>query len=323
MFDKNPSFYTSDMQKEVKDFVNFLESELSKVEPINKRNHIEVRQEQEEGVGRFPAPIISKNATERTIDSPNGPISMRMFVPKGDIRGIYYHIHGGGWVLGTAHHQDPILEEISNQCGVVVASVDYRLAPEHPYPAPNDDCENAGLWVLEDLTKEFNTNKVLIGGESAGAHLAVTTILRLRDKHGYKGFVGANLLYGVYDLSGSPSAYLWGDRHLILSTPIMEWFTDHYVGKGDIRREPDVSPLYANLNDMPRAFFTVGTQDPLHDDTVFMYNRWHAAGNDARRKGSSVEIYEGATHGFERQPTQLAEASLARIRNFISDCLSD
>ena len=318
MFEKDPSFYTPEMKKEIFDFVSFLESELSKFDPLNKRSYEEVRHEQEEGLGRFPAPVLSEKATERTITSPNGPILIRMFIPEDEIKGIYYHVHGGGWVLGRAHHSDPILEAISIKCGVVVASVDYRLAPEHPYPAPNDDCENAALWVINELAKEFKTNKVIIGGESAGAHLALTTMLRLRDKHGYTGFAGANLVYGVYDLMGSPSAYLWGDRNLILSTPIMQWFTNHYVEPGDIRRSSDVSPLYANLDNMPKAFFTVGTQDPLHDDTVFMYHRWRSAGNEAK-----AEVYEGATHGFERQPTQLAEAVLERMRNFISDCLDD
>jgi acetyl esterase/lipase len=313
MMQEENIFYTVDMQREVRDFVLNLEKELSKYQPIHQRDPVDVRREREEGTGRNPKLVISDQAIEREIQSDQGSVTVRAFIPQDQIDGIYLHIHGGGWVIGRAHHKDPELEEIMTECNAAVISVDYRLAPEHAYPAAQDDCEIAASWVASNAMKEFGTDKVVIGGESAGGHLSASTMIRMRDKHGYSGFSGANLVYGVYDLSGSPSVKLWGDRNLVLSTPIMNWFFDQYLGEED-RKDPDVSPLYAPLHQLSPALFTVGTMDPLLDDTLFMHSRWFASGNP-----SSLNVYPGATHGFETQPTQLAEKVRRRMRTFISE----
>ena len=107
-------------------------------------------------------------------------------------RGVYLHLHGGGWVLGGADMQDPMLERIADNTGQAVVAVEYRLAPEHTYPAGLDDCEAAAVWVVQNANKEFGTDVLTIGGESAGGHLTAVTILRMRDRHGYTGFRGAN-----------------------------------------------------------------------------------------------------------------------------------
>jgi acetyl esterase/lipase len=103
--------------------------------------------------------------------------------------------HGGGWVLGGADLQDPMLERIADNTGQAVVAVEYRLAPEHPYPAGPDDCEAAAVWLVQNGKKEFGTGVLTIGGESAGGHLTAVTILRMRDRHGYTGFRGANIVY--------------------------------------------------------------------------------------------------------------------------------
>ena len=121
-------------------------------------------------------------------------------------------------------------------------------------------------------------------------------------------------MYGIYDLSMTPSQLLWGERNLVLNTPIIRWFIDHYVPL-EKRRDPDVSPLYASLHDLTTALFSVGTLDPLLDDTLFMHSRWFASGNV-----SSLNVYQGATHGFETQPTRLAEMVRGKVRRFIREC---
>ena len=306
-------FYTVEMQREVRDFVANLEKELADYPPLYERDIVQVRKEQEEGTGRYVKPVLSDRAIEREIQGSEGTVTVRAFIPEDQINGVYLHIHGGGWVLGRAHHRDEDLEEIMSDCNAAVISVDYRLAPEHPYPAAQDDCESVAMWVIDNAMKEFGTEKIAIGGESAGGHLSVSTMIRMRDKHGYSEFSGANLVYGVYDMSGSPSLRLWGDRNLVLSTPTMNWFFDHYLQNED-RMDPDVSPLYAPLHELAPALFTVGTLDPLLDDTLFMHSRWFASGNP-----STLNVYPGATHGFERQPTQLAEKVRSRMRTFISE----
>src|SRR5690606_24582730 len=119
---------------------------------------------------------------------------------------VYLHIHGGGWVLGAADQQDVLLQRIAEGAGVAVVSVDYRLAPEHPFPAAPDDCAAAASWVLENAASEWGTERLLVGGESAGAHLTALTLLRLRDRMGAPDAVSAaNLVFGAYDLSMTPS----------------------------------------------------------------------------------------------------------------------
>ncbi len=287
-----------------------LEALLKTIPPVNTVPPAVTREARESGKGIFGPLILSDMATERTIPGPGGEITLRMFVPQ-TVHGIYLYIHGGGWTIGRAHHQDPTLERIARNCAVAVVSVDYRLAPEHPYPAGPDDCEAAALWVIEHARREFGAVRLVIGGLSAGAHLSVVTLVRLRDKHGYTGFAGANLEAGAYDLSWTPSVRRWGERNLVLNTPIIQWFTDQYVPE-ERRREPDVSPLYADLRGLPPALFTVGTLDPLIDDNLFMHARWIAAGNEAE-----LAIYPGGVHGFNNMAFGLATRANARIDAFI------
>ena len=108
--------------------------------------------------------------------------------------------------MGGAHHHDPMLERLADAAGLVVVSTYYRLAPENPYPAGPDDCEAAAVWLYHNAERVFGAHLLAIGGESAGAHLAAVTCLRLRDRHGISPFRAAVLTYGAYDLRGTPSA---------------------------------------------------------------------------------------------------------------------
>jgi acetyl esterase len=269
-----------------------------------------IREGREEGKGLFGPIVRSVRAIERTAPGPAGEVPLRVFVPE-KARAVYLYLHGGGHTVGRAHHHDPLLERTAREAEVAVVSVDYRLAPEDPFPAGPDDCEAVALWLMQHARAEFGTDRLLIGGASAGAHLSVLTLLRLRDRHGFTGFSGANLEYGVYDLSLTPSARRWGERYLILSTPTIEWFCDQFVPPSR-RRDPDVSPLYADLAGLPPALFSVGTLDPLLDDTLFMSARWRAAGN-----AGELLVYPGGVHAFNFFPLQLAERMNARVIAFL------
>jgi acetyl esterase/lipase len=227
------------------------------------------------------------------------------------VTGVYLHLHGGGWVLGGAHHQDGQLEALAKGAQVAVVSLEYRLAPEHPYPAGPDDCEAAALWLVERAHAEWGSTRLLIGGPSAGAHLAVVTLLRLRDKHQFRGFSRANLVFGAYDLALTPSARR-ADNTLVLSRRVLEWHLNQFGVRGK-ERDPDVSPLWADLHDLPSALFTIGTLDPLLDDSLFMHARWIAAGNQAE-----LAIYPGGVHGFSGFATALARRANRRMIEFLA-----
>ena len=117
----------------------------------------------------------SEMAADREIPGPAGPVRLRTFVPD-QVDGVLLHIHGGGFVTGSPEMTDLLHEMLSKQLDLAFVSVDYRLAPEHPYPAGPDDCEAAALWVLEHAERELGSDRLLIGGESAGAHLAACTL---------------------------------------------------------------------------------------------------------------------------------------------------
>jgi acetyl esterase/lipase len=267
------------------------------------------------GEGAFPAPVRLDVGQDRTIPGRAGQIPLRVFTPP-VVRGVHLHIHGGGWTFGSASDQDGLLWRLAQAAEVAVVSVDYRLAPENPYPAAPDDCEDAARWLVENARSQFGTDRLTIGGESAGAHLSAVTLLRL----GGQGFRAAQLTFGVFDLSMTPSQLLWGELNLSLSTPIMAWFYDQFLPDTDdvARRAPDVSPLYADLSGLPPARFVVGTRDPLLDDTLFMEARWRAAGNE-----TSLEVVAEAAHGFVSFPLTVAERELAAQAEYLAKAVAD
>lgn len=272
----------------------------------------EIRRSRREGRGPFPLAPKSERARWEEIDGPAGEIRLRVIEPD-SAAGVYLHFHGGGWVIGAADEQDPLLEALAEACDLAVVSVEYRLAPEAPYPAAPDDCEAAALWLAREAGTRFGTDRLFVGGESAGAHLAVVTLLRLRDRHGLKPFRGANLNAGCFDLAMTPSARRFGLEPLVLTTRDIEMFRGHFLSAGGSVDDPDVSPLQADLSDLPPALFTVGTRDALLDDSLFMAGRWAAAGNEAE-----LAVYPGGAHVFIRFPTAMAREAQAGMTTFLN-----
>lgn len=302
---------------EARAFNEELEALITTVPPVNEIPPQESRRLRREGKGIFPAPVFLEQAKDLEVRTRGGAIKVRVIRPAGNrATGVYLHIHGGGWTLGAHDMQDVALRLLADETGLVAASIDYRLAPEHPYPAAPDDCEDAVLHLLKHGEKLLGAPaRFAIGGESAGAHLAVVTLLRLRDRHRmHDAIAAANLVYGDYELAGTPSQLLWGERNLVLSTPIIQWFANNFLPGMSIerRRDPDVSPLYARLDGMPRALFTVGTLDPLLDDSLFMYERWRAAGCDAE-----IAVYPEGVHAFNQYPTEIARKANAKQHEFL------
>jgi acetyl esterase len=270
------------------------------------------REARRQGRGPFPPAIKSPRARTITIPGRDGnAIPLRIIAPDRP-RGVYLHLHGGGWVLGAADQHDQMLERIADNIGLAAVSVEYRLAPEHPYPAGPDDCESAAAWLIKNAKAEFGSDVLTIGGESAGGHLAAVTVLRMRDRYGYTAFRGANLVYGVFDLSMTPSQLAFGERRLVLRTIDMQQFYNAFLPTITDRRVPAISPLYADLKGLCPALFSVGTQDALLDDTLFMQARWIAAGNEAE-----LAIYPGGAHGFTLFPSRLTDEAGVRSDAFL------
>jgi acetyl esterase len=229
------------------------------------------------------------------------------------IDGVYLHFHGGGMTLGSALSMDKRNWPIATQANVAVVSVDYRLAPEDPFPAGADDGEAAALWLIENAQAEFGTDQLTAGGESAGAYLTMVTMLRLRDRSGSRPpFQALDLCYGVYDWGGTPSS-----RELVGKVPYATGDGGnraHYLPGRSLQeaRDPAVSPLWAELHDLPPALLTVGTADWLRDDSIFLAGRLVAAGNEAE-----LAVYPDGPHGIESSPTELGRIARERIYAFL------
>jgi acetyl esterase len=275
--------------------------------PALSRAHIEALRRSPPSAGLLAVEPPSELSVERVIDGPGGPVRLRVLGSR-EVRACYLHVHGGGWALGGPDRQDRTLSRFASAAGVAVVAVDYRLTPEHPHPAGLADCVAAIRWLAANGERELGAGRLIVGGESAGAHLAALALLVLRDRGELEPVIGANLAYGVYDVSMTPSARRWGDQRLVISTSDLAFFAAQYAPR-ERHRDPDVSPLYADLTGLPPALFTCGTLDPLLDDTLFMAARWQAAGSTAR-----LALYSGAPHEFLNLRAAIPAASDARER---------
>jgi acetyl esterase len=205
-----------------------------------------------------------------------------------------------------------------SEAGLTVASVEYRLAPEHPFPAGRDDCVNAALFALSAQgTSDLGAPLRVLGGESAGAWFAVEVALELRDKHGIdiKSQIAAICAgYGIYDLTYTPSL-LSHKRNIVISCELMMKFAEAAFGHVPFsyRKRPDISPLYADLSNLPPAHFLVGNIEPLLDDSIFMAARWINAGSEAE-----LHIVEGACHAFTLFPMgEVTELGIQAVVEFL------
>jgi acetyl esterase len=251
----------------------------------------------------------------KNIPGPAGDIPLTIFKPD-TIRGVVLEIHGGGWMQGSPDNDAQFNDELARTCKVAVVSVDYRLAPENPFPACIEDCKAAAKWLLNNCKAAFGTDKIFISGGSAGGHLAAVTTLYFRDSlQAIDKVKGVNLIYGVYDLGRTASHRLATDS-TFLSKKGMDEMMQLVFGNWSIeqKQDPRYSPLYADLHGLPPALFTVGAADPLADDTYFMEARWRMAGNK-----TYLAVYPESPHGVDIFPTQMAKIAKGKMFQWIND----
>jgi acetyl esterase len=205
---------------------------------------------------------------------------------------------------------------------MTVVSVEYRLAPEHPYPTGQNDCLDAALFALsvEGESRLGGPTRIL-GGESAGAYLTVWVALALRDQYDMdvRSKIAALVpSYGLFDMTYTPSV-MNHKRRALLGKEETLGFVEAEFGKVPFaeRKNAQVSPLFADLSGMPPALFMVGTEDPLLDDSVFMASRWSLAENE-----TELRIFQGACHAFTLFPMgELTQEGNDAIIKFISSKL--
>jgi acetyl esterase len=240
--------------------------------------------------GGPPLPHIE----ETTIDVPSGRTKVRLYDPGTPAPApAVVLIHGGGWVFGSIDTYDGFARQIAKRSGLRCLSIEYALAPEHPFPAALDDCIAAVRWaVSEGSVFGIDPERVAVAGDSSGANLALAVCLALRDA-GAPLLRGAALLYGVYSLDrDTPSARAYGGGPYFLGTADMERYDNDYLPTAADRQNPLAVPMLANLAKLPPLYVAACEFDPLHDDSERLAARAKAAGVDVEQR-----TWKGMVHG--------------------------
>ena len=277
---------------QVQQFLQLYESmdvpELHELTPPQAR---EVQEQLSQAEPDIDLPIIE----DRSIDGPGGEIPIRLYDPRTDDeqRPLLVYFHGGGFVVGSLDTHDGVCRKLAAETGYPVVSVDYRLAPEHPFPAGLTDCYAAVEWAA-GAGEELDTDgRVVVAGDSAGANLAAGVSLLSRDRDGPD--IAAQIL--VYPVTGDATeteAYEQNGEGYFLTTETMEWFHEQYVDddidEGNIYASPR---LAADLSHLPPATVVTAGFDPLRDDGTAYAQRLADAGNEVRHHN-----FDGMIHGF-------------------------
>ena len=249
------------------------------------------------GLGQVPPGPELPRVEDRVMAGPAGEIELRIYWPEGPPGApMLVWFHGGGWVLGSVEASDPLCRRLAHRSGAIVVSVEYRLAPEDPAPAPFDDCYAATRWVVAHAAElAGDRSRLAVGGASAGGNLAAAVALHARD-HGGPAIAHQLLFYPVTDSRMDSDSYERAGEGFGLSRDSMRWYWDCYVpaggqvARGDLR----VSPAHAtDLSGLPSAQVITAEYDPLADEGAAYAARLGAAGVPVR-----TERVPGHLHGF-------------------------
>lgn len=239
-------------------------------------------------------PPVTVRAEDHVVPTSGGRVPVRVLLPQQPARGIIVYYHGGGWVIGSIDEYDTLARKLAERTSCAVVNVEYRLAPEHRYPAAVDDSYAALEWAAVNMERIVGKKVPLfVAGDSAGGNLAAVMALRSRDRGG-PAIALQVLIYPVTDADFERPSYTDPENQLLLTREAMVWFWDHYVPDGARRNEPDASPLRAsNFKDLPPAVILTAEHDVLRDEGEAYAERLMQAGVPV-----DLKRYEGQTHGF-------------------------
>jgi acetyl esterase len=245
------------------------------------------------------------------VPGPDGnDIPARVYTPAGDGPfPVLCYFHGGGWVVGSVEQSDGTTRRLCDLAGCVVVSPEYRLAPEHRFPAASEDCYAVTQWAGGDDIAAFggDPDRLCVGGGSAGGNLAAVVAVMARDRDG-PTLAFQFLEYPVTDCALDTGSYQENAEGYLLTRGAMAWFWDHYVPDVDRRTDPRVSPLRTeNLAGLPPALVITTELDPLRDEGEAYGVALQAAGVPA-----TVSRYDGVIHGFFGMHGMIDEADTAQ-----------
>jgi len=269
----------------------------SGAKPFHAMSPTEARQAMDAMFAAFkgdPTPV-GRVEDRKLPGGPAGDVPVRIYTPPGrGPFGALVFFHGGGWVIGNLETHDGLCRDLTSSANMVTISVDYRLAPEHKFPAGPEDCYAVTKWVgANSALLNAEHDKIAVGGDSAGGNLAAAIALMARDRGGPKIAYQLLIYPATSAANDTPSQKEFGVDGYILSKADMEWFWGYYLSEQD-KTNPYACPAYAkDLKGLPPALVLTAGYDPLRDEG-------EAYGEALRKAGVPVKIsrYEGVCHGF-------------------------
>jgi len=259
-------------------------------------------------MNRPDASVDLARTEERTIPGPAGEIPVRLYAPEADgPLPVLAYFHGGGFVIGDLDTHDGTCRQLARGSGCMVVSVDYRLAPEHPFPAAPEDCYAATAWLSEHAADwGGDPTRLAVGGDSAGGNLAAVVALMARDRSG-PALAHQLLVYPVTDYGFATESYRENADGYILTLPMMEWFWNHYLPDPKLGSSELASPLRASaLGDLPPATVITAEFDPLRDEGEAYAQRLSDAGVKTQ-----LTRYDGVFHSFFGMSAAIDKAAQA------------
>jgi acetyl esterase len=246
-------------------------------------------------MGAVPPPLEPVAAVEEhSLPGPDTDLALRLYRPHGEGPfGVLLFLHGGGFVLPLIPAHDGICRALCRRAGVVVASLDYRLAPEHPFPAAVDDAWAALSWLVEHADAlGLDARRIALGGDSAGGNLA-TVIAQLARARAAPEIAFQVLVYPIADATLAHPSVEENGEGFLLTRALLTWFLGHYLPDGTDRSDPRCSPLHAaSLEGLPPALVITAELDPLRDEGEAYARRLIAAGVPV-----TLTRYAGLIHG--------------------------
>jgi acetyl esterase len=240
-----------------------------------------------------PGPDMAR-VFDSTVGAGDAAFTVRALLPKGEPRAVIVYFHGGGWVIGSLAEYDTLARILAERTGSAVVLVDYRLAPEHRFPAAVIDAREALRWTAEHLEELAGpAAPIVVAGDSAGGNLAAV-VARQAGRDGLPEIAAQVLVYPVTDCDLETSSYQDSDNQLLLGRDGMVWFWDLYLPDIASRTDPDASPLRASeLSQLPPAIVVTAEYDVLRDEGEAYVTRLRAAGVTVEHRR-----FEGQMHGF-------------------------
>ena len=258
---------------------------------------VKIARAQYEARTALMAPAADISAVgERTIEGPGGKLRLRLYTPHGTGPfPLLVFFHGSGFVLCSLDTHDGMCRNLCAGAGCIVVSVDYRLAPEHKFPAGAEDCLRATRWAaLHAAELGADPARIAVAGDSAGANMAAVTALRVRDEGG-PALCGQLLLYPVTDYhTPGTQSYRENGEGYGLTRDTIKWFWAHYLSDPAEGLHPHAAPLRASvLSDLPPSLVITAEYDPLRDEGELYAEKLRAAGVPV-----ALTRYDGVNHGF-------------------------